>query len=112
MGSIAMTEPSYKTFIREALEELEKAIVQATSLLPDDLVKQHWVIHKHAIDISSAWDQLQWRYLLREDSDEDIAGILSDLVMLTRSRAALKIIVEQVKKTEPDISLPRVRRTP
>ena len=100
----------YKHLVMTAIDALDDAITEALSVLPRDLQFQHTIACRHAPDGAAAWENVRWKYTQHPDRQEEVAILLTDLVMLARAALCLRAVLLEPPTHAPDLSLPKVRR--
>jgi len=105
-----MNEPAYLTSARDALKIIETAIEEAKILLPEDVIKRHWMAAKHS---PNAWESVQFWYLGQEGSTEQTADVIMHIKCLSHCAASLASVLMPKKQevTKDDLRLAKVRCT-
>ena len=105
-----MNEHAYLTSAREALKIVETAIEEAKILLPEEVLKQHWMAAKHS---PNAWESVLFWYQGQKDSTTEIADRIVHIKSLSLCIAHLNIVllVQKPEVTKADLRLAKVRCT-
>lgn len=100
---------AYLTSAREAINAVQSAMEEAKVLLPDSIVRQHFIVEHHS---PAAWRSCESWYIGRADFDPTIAGILTHMVLLSEALACLAAVTMLGPDTArpPDLRLAKVRR--
>ena len=101
---------NYQRVATDALHLLNGALFAAEVILPRLVRAHYWQVQKAGT--LDGWRATQFWYQAQPEWTRPVATILSDLVLLSDAKAKLVTAVKGEPVHEPNITLPKVRRTP
>jgi hypothetical protein len=100
----------YQVEAEHALDILKGALYEAEAILPAH-IRARYKQEQHVKGVNE-WSRVQSWYRIQLEWQRPVANILSDLVLLSDAKAKLVTVGQGEPVHEPNINLPKVRRTP
>lgn len=99
---------TYYDNIQQARLSLLLAMKQAIRLLPDYIIRRHWIASKHT---PSPWRSVESWYRQQTAIDTDVLHTLTDLALMDEASSCLMTIAAPNSTSLPDLKLARTKRT-